>query len=271
MMVGKHHLARMYVVTIALLLALAAIGAYQASAFPFALVTAVVSCILIELVVVKAKKHRYRIPLSAIITGLIIGSVAPINAPLLLIVAAALIAELAKFFIKAKGRNVFNPAALGLLIALAVFGAGDEWWAAPSIHAYGLLIPIGAVLVISAYEARRLPLALVAAAGISIGVAVLAGTGLSAAELLYSLLAVNYYFVFLMVADPKTSPNKMSGQAVYGIGIALIALLFVWGRVSYPLLLALVLANILYALFRVLHKGKAVAGTAAATSRFIGF
>ncbi len=268
MKLGGHHLGRMYVITIALLLLLALVGAYGLNTFPWALVVAVVTCLLIEFVIVKIKKQRYRIPLPAIITGLIIGSVAPINASLLVVVVAALIAEATKFFLKAKGRNIFNPAAVGLLVALAVFGAGDEWWASPSLHLYGVLIPLAIVLIVSAYEARRLPVALVVAGVVSVGVVALSGIAFSAAALLASFLAVNYYFVFLMVSDPRTSPNKMSGQVIYGIGVALFALVLVWTRLPYSLLIALVVANALYAAYRVFNreKTKAHTGIAAATS-----
>ena len=241
----------------------------MASAPPqVALLAAVASFVLVDLAIVKARKQRFRVPLSAIITGLIIGSVAPISASLPLIVAAAMVAELTKFFIKAKARNVFNPAAVGLLVALAAFGAGEEWWAAPSIHIYGMLVPLAAILVISAYEARRLPLTLVAVVIGAVGLTALSGFGISAGGFLASLLAVNYYFIFLMAADPKTSPNNMYGQAIYGMGIAIFATAFVWWHLPYALLLSLALSNAIYAAFRVLHRPgtKAAASTAAATS-----
>jgi Na+-translocating ferredoxin:NAD+ oxidoreductase RnfD subunit len=266
MKVGSHHLGRMYLVTIALLVILAGIGAYGARTFPSGLVVAVVSCVLIELVIVKINKQKMKVPLAAIITGLIIGSVAPISVSLIVVIAASLIAEITKFFLKSKARNILNPAAVGLLVALALFGTGDEWWAAPSIHIYGLLIPLAVVLIVAAYEARRIPTVLVATAIMAVGFTALAGSGFSAAAVLVALLSVNYYFVFLMVADPKTSPNRMSGQLVYGIGIALFALGFTFLRMPYPLLVTLVIANLLYAGFRKFGTVKSVAAAAVATS-----
>lgn len=254
MKIGSHHVAWMYVVTIALLVAIAAVSAYLAGTFPTSLIVAVVACILIDLAVEAVKRHKRRIPVSAIITGLIIGSVAPITAPILLVVAASLVAELTKFFIKAKGRNVFNPAAVGLLAGLLLFGLGDEWWAASSIHAYGFVIPIAAILILAAYEAKRLVAGLSAAAVAAVGIASISGLGFSAGGIIASVLTVNYYFVFLMVADPKTSPNKVTGQLAYGVGVAALALLLVMARVPYPLLIALVLANVCYAAFRLFYR-----------------
>jgi len=268
MKVGGYHLGRMYVVTIALLLALAAFGAYGLGTFPFALVVAVVSCVLIDFILVKIKKHRFRFPLSAIITGLIIGSIAPIGGSLALVVVAALIAEITKFFVKVKARNLFNPATVGLLLALLIFGVGDEWWASSTIHVYGLLIPLALVLIISAYEARRLPAALVAIVVMSVGFMAISGAVFSSGALLTALLTINYYFIFLMVTDPKTSPNKVSGQIIYGMGVALFALLFIRVHLPYQLLIALVLVNVIYAAFRVMHAERPTStiGTAAITS-----
>jgi Na+-translocating ferredoxin:NAD+ oxidoreductase RnfD subunit len=250
MRIAGRHLGKMYLVTIVLLLALAAVGSYGARSFPWALVAAVMACVLSEFVIVKLMRQKYRIPLSAIITGIIIGSVAPINTPMTMVIVAALIAEVTKFFLKVKARNVFNPAALGLIVALVVFGAGDEWWAAPSIHVYGLLIPLAAVLVIAAYEGRRLYLALAAAVVLILGLAILSGGLLVVGGILASARSVNYYFVFLMATDPKTSPSKRSGQVAYGIGVGLISLTFMWVRIPLPLLDGLVVANLGYALFR---------------------
>ena len=260
MKIGSHHVAWMYVVTIALLVAIAAVSAYLTGIFPTSLIVAVVACILIDLAVEAANGHKRRIPASSIITGLIIGSVAPITAPIFLVVAASLIAELTKFFIKAKGRNAFNPAAVGLLVALPLFGLGDEWWAASSIHAYGFVIPIAAILVLSAYEAKRLVAGLSAAAVAAVGMAAISGLGFSAGVIIASVLTVNYYFVFLMVADPKTSPNKPIGQLAYGVGVAALALFFVIAHVPYSLLIALVLANVCYAAFRLFYRDTPVKG-----------
>jgi len=246
----------MYLSTIVLIVILAIAGAYGVRTFPLALVVAVVSCVIIEMAIVKVTGQKPRVPLVAIITGLIIGSVAPIDASFFLIIAACLIAETTKFFLKAKGRNIFNPAAIGLLVALVAFGAGDEWWAAVSVHAHGLLIPLAAILIIAAYEGRRWIAGLSAAGVGAVGIIILSGTGLSGAGVVASILSVNYFFAFLMVADPKTSPNAPAGQILYGVGIAAISALLLFAHVPYSLLISLIVANIVYALFRVFYKSE---------------
>jgi enediyne biosynthesis protein E5 len=264
MKIGAHHVASMYLIVIALLVALAGIAAYSAGIFPVSLVAAVLACILMELALVRAQGKKLRLPMSAIITGLIIGSVAPITAPILLVILASAIAESTKFFIKLKSRNVFNPAAIGLLVALILFGVGDEWWASPSIHFHGLLVPLAGILIISAWQSRRLFVGLAAAAIATIGTAAL--SGFFEIGLLTSALAVNYYFVFLMATDPKTSPNSIPGQILYGSMVSALALILIMAHVQYSLLIALALANLSYAAFRVFYKpvlSRTQTGTAA--------
>ncbi|MDE1865365.1 MAG: RnfABCDGE type electron transport complex subunit D [Candidatus Micrarchaeota archaeon] len=127
MKLGGHHIAMMHLVALILLVALAAYGAYASRVFPVSLIVAVVSCCLIDMAIGFYHKKGQRVPWSALITGVIIGSVAPIAAPVLLVVVASLVAELTKHFLKMRSRHFLNPAVAGLLVALPAFGAGDEW------------------------------------------------------------------------------------------------------------------------------------------------
>lgn len=151
----------MYVWAIVLLSILAVISSYTLHTFPLALIFAVAASGAMEMLVNGYHlKHEFKIPYSGLITGLIIGSVAPINAPILLVVIASLAAVISKFFIQYRSTNVFNPATLGLIIALPIFGLGDEWWIAGNYNVYNVAIALTPILIILAYEARRLPTAL---------------------------------------------------------------------------------------------------------------
>ncbi len=151
------HVARMYVLTIILFTILVAISSFGFGQIPYALIAAVIFTSIAEAAIVKFyMKQGAKIPFSAMITGFIIGAVAPINAPIILVFVASMIAVASKYFVKIKNTNIFNPAALGLLISLAIFGLGDQWWAATSYNIYGILVSFSLVFIISAYEAKRL-------------------------------------------------------------------------------------------------------------------
>lgn len=248
----------MYLWTIALLVLLAIIFSISMHRFPLPLMVAVAVAAIADILISKLHhKHRLRIPLSAIITGLIIGSIAPQSAPLLLAAGASLLAILSKAFIKSRRVNIFNPAALGLLVALAAFSMGDEWWAGGSYNIYGIAVPLALVLIISAYQAKRLTASIAfVAATLVIGILV-GGIAHASLSIMGSLvLSVNYYLAFVMVAEPKTSPHKLPAQICFGAGIAALAALLSVAGITYPSLIALLIGNAGYAIYKIIPGGK---------------
>ena len=265
MRIFGHTVARMYISAIVLLIFLAGASSYLLQEFPYALIAATLACAIIEIAIVKYyQKQKFRIPFSGIITGLIIGCVAPINVPLLPILVACAIAIASKFFIKVKSANVFNPAALGLL-ALGLLSIGSSWWGTSSVNVYGVALSLSIVLVIAAYECRRLPLAfsfIIASVALSI-----AASPIGLGNATVAILGVNYFFAFLMLTEPKTSPPKKVAQAVYGIYVAvlyfaLITLLahssIYFGALS--IFAALLIGNITYAIYRKLGGIEGISG-----------
>lgn len=242
----------MYLWTIALLAALSALSAYTLHELPAALLLAVASAALAEIAIRALHLGlAFRMPYSGIITGLIIGAVAPVNAPFPLVAAAAVIAVLSKFFLQYRGSNILNPASAGLLVALPLFGLGDEWWIAGSYNLYGIAITLTPILVVLAYESKRLQAGLsFAAVSFMLAVALSPGSTASAAALLPLLFGINYLFAFVMLVEPKTSPSGPIAQVVYGCGLALAYPALAYVRVPYPLLVCLLAANAAYAAYR---------------------
>lgn len=242
----------MHILAIALLSMLAAVSSYTLHVFPFALILSVALAGLFEILIRKFYlKHRFKIPYSGLITGLIIGAVAPINAPLLLVAIAAAIAIASKFFIRFRSSNIFNPAALGLVIALAAFGIGDEWWIASNYNVYGIALSLTPLLVILAYEARRLPAALsFVGMSLALGLALGGLSAISSAAIVALLFGVNYFFAFVMLVEPKTSPSNRYAQVVYGASLAVLYVAFAFLRMPYPLLLVLLAGNLFYLAYR---------------------
>lgn len=250
MKIFNQHIGGMYVWTITLLTLLAAVSSYTLGIFPFPLVFSVVVATLLDISINAFYfKKEIKIPISGIITGLIIGSVAPSNAPLLLILLAVFIAIFSRIFIKFRSVHIFNPAGLGLLVSLAVFSMGDEWWASGSYNVFGLTVSAAILLIICTYSAKRLTTSL-SFVVTSIILAVILNSNalqLSIAGIDTLIFSVNYYLAFVMLADPKTSPHKNMEQIAYGCGTALLLAILVIGRVPYPLLVMLFIGNLAYA------------------------
>ncbi|MDE1823159.1 MAG: RnfABCDGE type electron transport complex subunit D [Candidatus Micrarchaeota archaeon] len=255
MKILNQDIGSVYIWAIALLTLLACLSSYALRSFPLPLIVSVAAAALAETTLSGlVRRQRTQIPFSGIITGLIIGSVAPINAPLLVVIAASLIAVLSKFFIKAKHSNVFNPAAFGLLIALSFFGIGDEWWAATSYNLHGFVLSATPLLAIAAYKARRLAASLSFAA-VSIAIYLVSShSGISSVSIDTLLFSVNYYFAFVMLADPKTSPHGRAMQVIYGVSVAMLYAMLAVYAAPYPAFIALLTGNLLYALYRILKR-----------------
>lgn len=243
----------MYLWSIALLILLAGVSSYTLNQLPLSLILAVIVSALVEIVITKFYLKRvFKIPFSGIITGLIIGSVAPYNAPFLVITTAALVAIFSKFFIKVKNINVFNPATLGLFVSLATFSIGDQWWAASNYNMYGLTISLTPLLIIAAYKARRLVLSLSFTAVLIIINLALSNlpNPLSLSSLDTIFFSTNFFFAFMMLPEPKTSPNKNTAQAAYGISTAILYSVLAIYKIAYPFFVVLLLGNTIYAFYR---------------------
>ncbi len=254
--------ALMHVLAVLLLSMLAAFSAYTLRAVPVALLSAVAASAIVEMLIRKYYlRHRFRIPFSGIITGLIIGSVAPVNAPVTLAIVASAAAIASKFLIRYKGTNIFNPASLGLLMALPLFGMGSEWWAAGGYNLHGIAISLAPILIMLAYEARRMPAALsFVAASLLLAAAAAGLQALSLYGVSALAFSVNYYFAFVMLIEPKTSPHGTYAQLAYGSALAMLYTALAYSRFTYPFLAALLLGNIAYAIYRYLsRRGAAVA------------
>jgi Na+-translocating ferredoxin:NAD+ oxidoreductase RnfD subunit len=198
-------------------------------------------------------KKDFNFPFSALITGIIIGSIAPFNSSPLVILLASVASIVSKFLIRIKGFHIFNPATFGLFISLFIFNLGDQWWAAESFNFYGFVLNFTPILIIANYKASRLNVAIPFLLTISI---LSYSTGfikphyLAINDIISSLFSLPYYFAFIMVSEPKTSPFRKNEQIIYGVSVAILSFILAFYGVKYSLLIALLIGNLVYALYR---------------------
>ena len=103
------------------LLALSALSSYQILGYHFFAqsVIAAATASVIDLIIAYARDHKKFLPSSAIISGLLIGMILPLSQPIVIILAC-LLAMLSKHAITLNRKHVFNPAAFGAAVAMAV-------------------------------------------------------------------------------------------------------------------------------------------------------
>lgn len=245
----------MYVVTIAFLLLLAAVASYKQAAFPVSLLLAILACCVLDLLIARffLKRKQLRFPYSGFISGTIIGSIAPVNAPAAAILVAAAIAVASKYVIRLKGRHVFNPATLGLLVSLWLFGLGEVWWAAsPILWVAGLAVPLTLLFVVANYQAGKLRVSIpfLAATAIMYAATQFIAVPFTAAGLFTFFSSLPFYFAFIMLSEPKTSPNTPREQIVFGVSVAVLVFALEQVHVKYAFFIALLAGNLVYSLYR---------------------
>lgn len=249
----REYFRSMYPVAGFLLLLVAAVASYNLKAFPVSLAAAIVACALLDLAVARLfLKKKFAVPSSALITGTIIGSIAPIDAPLAAVFAASAVAIASKYLIRIRGRHIFNPATFGLLASLFLFGLGDVWWAASGFSFAGFAIPITFLLIIASYRAGKLKVSIpfLIATAVLYAATQFAGVPLTAAGLLSFFASMPFYFAFIMLSEPRTSPNTGREQVVFGVAVALLVFLLDSSHVKYSFFIALLAGNLGFAAYR---------------------
>lgn len=262
----------MYYVTIAVLLVVAVVENID-HGFPINLVVAVLVASVLDVAIKRLwLKRKPEIPLSAIITGLIIGTVS-FNAPILGVLIATILAIISKFVIRLKGSHIFNPAVFGVVISQALNPAAHGAASNAITHGAaqvaegfgpgGLAVSIALVplLLFANYKARKLWTSipfLIASALLFYFTGLVSLNSLNIQEIFMFLDVLPWYFAFIIVSEPKTSPWVKKEQIIFGIGIAILSVLplFILGFYSHVVALgALLLGNAIYATYRVATRG----------------
>ncbi|MBI2076655.1 MAG: RnfABCDGE type electron transport complex subunit D [Candidatus Aenigmarchaeota archaeon] len=202
----------------------------------FALAQLVLSPLVAAVSDFVANYFRYKrkeFPEHGLITGLIIALVlSPVS--LFASVIIPVIAIALKHVIRYKGRNIFNPAALGMFVSAAALGVQAAWWSVGY-----LAIPFGFIV---AYKIRRLynPLSFIAgSSAISAAYAYI-----NSGKWLLPINASMFFFAFVMLLEPVTSPHTKKGQVIFGVSAAVIS--FFLGFTAADIFLASLLAMNLF-------------------------
>lgn len=211
--------------------------------FLTSIIIAVISAIAIESLMLFIKTKAFRITESSIISGLIIGYVlSGDNAPWIFILASAS-SILSKHFMRFNKRHLFNPAAFGIFLSIILFGADTEW---KGTYLWYIFLPFGLYFV---YKIRKIEIIssyIVVSLALFAVPAVLQG----ASPLRYIFGYLSYFYIFVMVVEPKTSPSGFVGKVLFGIVLSVIS--FVMYRVNLPFdvdLPALLMGNLIFQLY----------------------
>jgi Na+-translocating ferredoxin:NAD+ oxidoreductase RnfD subunit len=214
----------------------------------------VLAYIAADLLWTYASRRVWYYPLSSIISGLILGLVAPSNLPLWLAIALPMVAVGAKHCLHfGRIRHVVNPAAFSLGV-LSLFLPVASWWG-PSGGAYPFYLVLAGGLF-TVWHQRRWdtvgPYLLTYLIGVALLV-VTAGGELSLSFVRQQLLdGTLLFFVSVMLIDPLTSSfparraRVLFGVAAAASGIIIMALVRFLPFSVDPLIWGLIIANLIF-------------------------
>jgi Na+-translocating ferredoxin:NAD+ oxidoreductase RnfD subunit len=216
-------------------------------------VLAVAGACIVELLVLEWRHQPWRLPTSALLSGLIVAFVLGPETPRLVTLAVGALATVSKHLVATRRGHVFNPAALALWLAIPLFATDQSWWGALPDLAWTwlLVLVVGGVVIVD--RLNKFPLVL-AFLGVYFGLfTVMAFVDpLRVSEMFRApFVQAALFLAFFMLTDPPTSPSRYVDQVWIGALVALASgLAQLWGAGQSYLLIGLLAGNLALALRR---------------------
>jgi len=256
---------------------------------------------LIEFVVAFFKDKAIMWPASGLLTGNSVAFILRVPGTLhghwwslngiWIFIGVVAVSMASKYLIRWRGRHIFNPSNLGLVLAFAALGPQytepqDLWWIqlGPWMFVTYAILIVGGLLI--AWELKLIGLEL----GFMFGFAAFAGLALylvpdhcmiaswhvtpMCGQELWTILATSpevLIFGLFMVPDPRTVPDGQAARAVFGVFVGLLSVLLLgpttlefWTKTAIlaSLLIACALRFGLAALLRPLDEDEGLGGIA---------
>ena len=215
------------------LLALATLAApFEGLRFVWAgLLSSVALAGAMDAAILRVRRGAWEFPSGAVLTGLFVAMVLSSRVPWYQAAIASGLAVVSKYAFRTKSANVFNPAALALVLAFYAFHTAQNWWGA-----LGGITPWAIVLLFAggifiADRVNKMPLVLVFLGVYFVLFSLTAFVSPShvaeVAEIFRppDLQAV-LFFAFFILSDPPTSPVKYRDQIICGVLVAVASYAF---------------------------------------------
>lgn len=209
------------------------------------ILAAILTCAVLEVAITFAQRKVIVWPASALLTGSgvallmrVVGT--PADHPwatndLYMFAGVSAFSLLQKYVIRYRGKNLFNPSNVGLVLAFLVFGNArleplNLWWTPLNIWmiaSYAIILGGGTYVV---WRAKVLTLSVTFFVGFAVLQGVLAGSGhcMTANWAFQPVCGAEYYriivtspevliYAFFMVTDPPTVPSGRVGRMVFAL------------------------------------------------------
>jgi Na+-translocating ferredoxin:NAD+ oxidoreductase RnfD subunit len=91
---------------------------------------AVVVSAVLDLLILRTRHTRWEFPSGAVLTAFIVAMVLSAQTPWHVTVLTSALAIVSKYIVRTRAGNVFNPAALAIVVTFPLFHPGESWWGA---------------------------------------------------------------------------------------------------------------------------------------------
>ena len=220
--------------------------------------SAVLAAGIIDAIALRVKRRRWEFPDGALISALLVAMVLSAQQPWQFTAATAAIAVASKYVFRTRAANVFNPAALAIVVTNYTFHTGQSWWGAlPNLP---LVVQSAVVLsgVFIADRVNRMPLVLsfLGAYFVLFTATTLFVDPTRVAEVFRTPDAqAALFFAVFILSDPPTSPVQYRDQVICGVLVAIVSYaVFITIGAVYFLLAGVLVGNVWEAWRRVARR-----------------
>jgi len=155
----------------------------------------------------RARTNLESASITALILTLIVGPLSPIE-NLLILTFIGVVAMASKYVLALNKKHIFNPAAAAVLLAAIVLHNGASWWIG-SIYTLPLIV-LGGFLILTKVRRFDLVISFLAVYFLTL---ILFGEGVTINSFVVPSI---WFFVFVMLVEPLTSPSTKNKQIVFG-------------------------------------------------------
>lgn len=208
----------------------------------------VIAAGLTDAVILRVRKKTWEFPSGALLTAIIVTMVLRAQEPWYVTAITAEIGVLSKYVLRTRSANVFNPAALAIIVSFYLFHTAQNWWGALTDVApiAKVLLLAGGAFIVDRVNKMPLVITFLAAYFVLFTVTAFVADPLPVAEIFRTPdIEAVLYFAFFILTDPPTSPAKYRDQLLCGFIVAVVSYaLFELTGVVYYLLAGALVGNV---------------------------
>lgn len=162
--------------------------------------------------VLKARTNLESASITALILTLIVGPLPPIE-NLTTLAFIGTFAMASKYILAIRKKHIFNPTAVAAFLAAILLNSGASWWIG-SMHTLPIII-LGGLLVLAKIKRFELVISFLVVYFLTV---ILFGRNITINSFLVPSV---WFFTFVMLVEPLTSPSTKNKQIIFGGFVAL--------------------------------------------------